>query len=111
MALGMVVHELATNALKYGALSIAKGHVVVTWSLAKAEGASRLVIVWREQDGPQVVPPTRHGFGTELITRTLAHTLDGEAKFDFAAAGLQVTLSIFDPALGSVAKHAEGATP
>ena len=56
-------------------------------------------------------PPTDHGFGTDLITRTLRDALDGEAQFDYAAAGLQITLSTpFDPALGSMAKPAEGAT-
>ncbi len=98
LALGMAVHELATNAVKYGGLSLPEGRVDVTWKLTTAEDAEAgapmkwLVLDWIETGGPPVSPPSRSGFGTLLIQRGLAHELGGGATLDFDAAGLRARL-------------------
>jgi len=84
LALGLVVHELATNAAKYGALKAEAGCVTVRWRVAGGE----LRLTWRETGGPPVVPPTRQGFGSRLIERSLAGQLAGAARLDFAPDGL-----------------------
>src|SRR5262245_10558557 len=90
LALGLIVNELVTNALKYGALAKGKGRVSVTWGVEKG----RLVITWLERDGPKVSKPARRGFGTELIERELKSTLGGRVTFDYAPAGIEVQISI-----------------
>jgi two-component system CheB/CheR fusion protein len=90
LALGMVFHELTTNALKYGALSKAKGRVAVTWEVEKG----RLVITWLERDGPEIAKPNRRGFGTELIERELKSVLSARVTFDYAPEGVEVRISI-----------------
>ena len=84
LSLALVLHELATNALKYGALSAPGGRVRVRWS---REGG-KLRLAWREEGGPAVVPPTRRGFGSMLIERSVAHNLGGTARLDFRPEGL-----------------------
>jgi two-component sensor histidine kinase/CHASE1-domain containing sensor protein len=99
VALGMALHELTTNAVKYGALSNPKGRILLDWSLAEREaGAERLTLRWREMDGPPVVPPSRRGFGTRLIAGGLAHQLDGKVDLDFAPTGVCCTISFDIPA-------------
>jgi two-component system CheB/CheR fusion protein len=93
LALGLVVHELATNATKYGALSNSEGRVTVGWSIGGGERRS-LALTWRESDGTAVKKPKRKGFGTELIEREVSGTLGGKAAFDYAADGLKVRISI-----------------
>ncbi|HXL63964.1 MAG TPA: HWE histidine kinase domain-containing protein [Xanthobacteraceae bacterium] len=83
-ALAMAVHELATNAVKYGALSTAAGKVRVQWSLGPA---NRLSLFWQETGGPAVSVPRKEGFGTRAITRMLGQ-LDGEVKFNWLEEGL-----------------------
>jgi two-component system CheB/CheR fusion protein len=90
LALGLVFHELATNAAKYGALSTAKGRLSVTWTVSEG----RLVIDWHEKGGPKVSPPGRRGFGTELIERQIKGTFAGDVMFDYASPGLAVRISI-----------------
>jgi len=97
-ALAMVLHELATNAVKYGALSIATGHVRVHWS---CEDDARLVLRWVERDGPSVKPPSRQGFGTRVIEQILRHQLAGEVRFEWRPEGLACEM-----ALPGVATHA-----
>jgi PAS domain S-box-containing protein len=80
----VIVHELATNAAKYGALSIPKGRVEVEWA-RDADG--RLVLRWIETDGPPVKPPTRQGFGTRVVER-MVRGLAGEIRFNWRAEGL-----------------------
>jgi two-component system CheB/CheR fusion protein len=92
LALGMVIHELATNAMKHGALSVPEGRVDVTWSVKDGERGRCLILNWREAGGPAVSKPIRKGFGSELIARTLGYELEGEATIDFAAEGLRTTL-------------------
>ncbi|MDP2212758.1 CHASE domain-containing protein [Phenylobacterium sp.] len=93
VALGMALHELTTNAVKYGALSDEKGRIAVEWELAELNAdAERLTLRWREMDGPPVSPPTRRGFGTRLIVGGLAHQLDGAVDLDFAPDGVRCTI-------------------
>ena len=87
-ALTMAVHELATNAVKYGALSVDAGRVAVCWRVEPASGTDRLWIEWREQGGPPVTPPKRRGFGSRLVERGLAMELQGEAEIDFRPEGV-----------------------
>jgi len=84
VALGLLVHELSTNAAKYGALASAEGCVSVNWSVR--EGL--LDLLWTETGGPPVAPPTRRGFGSRLIERSLEGSLGGRASLDFAPDGL-----------------------
>jgi len=84
--LALVFHELATNAVKYGALSVDRGRVELAWTF---EGASqRLEVTWAESRGPKVVPPTRRGFGSRLISRALTGELQGRAEMTFEPDGL-----------------------
>lgn len=83
-ALTLALHELTTNAAKYGALSVDDGWIEVTWS---CEGAL-LDLVWREHAGPRVAAPTRSGFGTLLVTRNLEVAFSGKAAIDFAPGGV-----------------------
>ncbi len=82
--LGLVFHELVTNAMKHGALSRPDGRVVVDW---RSEGGN-VQLTWREQNGPTVAPPTRHGFGTMIVTESLK-SLSGSNTFTFDPAGLR----------------------
>jgi len=84
VALGMGIHELATNAVKYGALSVPDGRVAVTWSVE--DGVLRLI--WTERGGPPVTPPARRGFGARLLERGLAAELSGGVELTYDATGL-----------------------
>ena len=90
IALGLVMHELATNAAKYGALSCAGGRVEVDWSLCPD---GQLAIHWREREGPPVRPPVKAGFGTEMIRRTLA-AQRGEASMHYNPSGFECGLRV-----------------
>jgi PAS domain S-box-containing protein len=98
-ALAMALHELATNAAKYGALSAPGGHVEVSW--AKTENGP-LSIVWSERGGPKVAPPSRRGLGTTILARALAGSLRGESKMDWRPTGLVCTLELPAKALETV---------
>lgn len=86
--IGMALHELATNALKYGALSAPGGKVVLSW----AEQDGSFTIDWRETGGPMVIQPQRDGFGTTLIRHIPARSLDAEVALDYAATGVHWSL-------------------
>jgi two-component sensor histidine kinase/PAS domain-containing protein len=101
LALGMVFHELATNAAKHGALSQAKGCVEVDWRLE----AERLEVTWRERRGPPVTPPQRRGFGSRLIKAALETELRGSASLDYAPDGLSCRLA-FPLGTGAPAQQA-----
>jgi PAS domain S-box-containing protein len=92
-ALGMVLHELATNAAKYGAWSMPEGRVAVRWRV-RAGDPRRLVLEWTEQGGPPVKPPCRRGFGTLLVERSLAHEINGSAELDFRPEGLRCAIEL-----------------
>ncbi|MCB2053214.1 MAG: sensor histidine kinase [Geminicoccaceae bacterium] len=90
--LALMLNEMATNALKYGALSVPTGTLSIDWS---GEGGA-LTIEWREKGGPPVQPPTRTGYGSQFI-RSGAMSLGGAVAFDFAATGLRCTLTLPAP--------------
>lgn len=87
-ALTLALHELATNAAKYGALSNDGGGIIVTWIY----DAGMLDFTWRERDGPAVVAPIRKGFGSMLITRNLGVAFAGKVDVDYLEAGLECRL-------------------
>ncbi len=97
LTLGMAIHELATNAAKYGALSTKEGIVEVVWDLDLHD---RLRIRWTERAGPPVEVPKRIGFGRQLLERATAAGLKGGVELDFAPAGLACTITI--PTSGNV---------
>ncbi|MBU4436227.1 MAG: PAS domain-containing protein [Alphaproteobacteria bacterium] len=88
LSLSMALHELATNAVKYGALSVPEGRVTIAWDMAPSDGAERLDLTWTETGGPPVTPPSRRGFGSRLIERGLAAELSGEAVIRFEPQGV-----------------------
>jgi PAS domain S-box-containing protein len=90
LAFSLLLHELGTNALKYGALSAEGGRVSLRWSLRGEGAATELAVVWQESGGPRVVPPERRGFGALLIRRGLLG--EGGAEIDYAPEGLRVEL-------------------
>ena len=92
IAIALALHELATNAVKYGALSTSEGHIDFSWSLSKGSGPRELTATWREIDGPRVSPPTRAGFGTRLIERGLAADLNGEVRIAYPVDGVVCTI-------------------
>jgi PAS domain S-box-containing protein len=95
LSLAMLFHELATNAAKYGALSIDAGQVAVDWDCEVLDsGDRRLTLRWRERGGPPVAPPTRRGFGSRLIERTATHDLRGTVELAYEAEGLTVRLDL-----------------
>jgi len=89
--LGMVFHELATNASKHGALSKPGGRIDVSWRLRDTDPANgqRIELSWIERDGPPVHPSSKHGFGTGLITRSVDYELAGKATLEYAPDGLR----------------------
>ena len=88
--LSMAIHELTTNAIKYGALSNEAGRIEIAWSLAPNAAGDSLRLRWQEMAGPRVVPPSRKGFGSHLIERSLAGELGGEVSI------------VYDPTVWSV---------
>ena len=92
LAISMVLNELTTNAVKYGALSHDKGRVVISWSRDDTAEVSLVTLDWQEIDGPAVRPPADHGFGTTLIERSVQYELQGEAILDYAQTGLKCRL-------------------
>jgi PAS domain S-box-containing protein len=90
-AMAMALHELVTNAVKYGALSAPNGRVKVAWQLLPGK---RLVLRWTENGGPPVTPPTRQGFGTRVMERMICGQLHGEVNFDWRPEGVACEISI-----------------
>jgi two-component sensor histidine kinase len=92
MALNLILHELCTNAVKHGALSVASGRVEVSWSTEETEGSKQVRLVWSESGGPDVQPPKRKGFGIKLIKRLVPHELNGETDVRYETGGFQCEL-------------------
>ena len=93
--IGIALHELSTNAAKYGALSNHSGHVTVTWHFDDADaGPRRLKMVWREERGPTVAEPTRKGFGHIVMDRIAGQALNGKSGTAFAPEGVIWTLDV-----------------
>lgn len=89
-ALSMAVHELATNAIKYGALSTPTGLVQVGWEVENGN----VSLSWRESGGPEVLPPKHFGFGNELLTAALKYELKADANLDFRPTGLNFSVRL-----------------
>lgn len=104
LSLALAVHELATNATKYGALSVKDGRVHISWSEAMEEGSEscRFQFVWHETGGPAVAEPTKKGFGSRLITRVLASDFAGAVTIQYLPDGLICQLNA--PALSVTAR-------
>jgi two-component sensor histidine kinase len=89
VALGIVFHELATNAVKHGALSNDSGTVSVSWSLTDGQAVA---LQWQENGGPEVSPPSRAGFGSRLVKLELTHELNGDVELIYDKSGLKVAM-------------------
>jgi PAS domain S-box-containing protein len=89
---GMAIHELTTNAAKYGALSNRTGRVTVAWDLEPVGPAGTLRLTWRESGGPPVSPPRRQGFGSRLLHRVLITQVQAEVLTDYAPDGFSLTM-------------------
>jgi two-component sensor histidine kinase len=98
-AIGLALHELATNAGKYGALSMDKGHVDICWEIE----SDVLIMSWTERDGPPVSKPKQRGFGTTVIETMANHSLDGAVDLDYAPSG--VTWRLACPAANALERR------
>jgi PAS domain S-box-containing protein len=94
LALGIAFHELATNAVKYGAFSNTAGSIALSWTIEPMPEGDRLILHWQEKDGPPVTPPTRKGIGSRVIERGLPHELGGKVSLDYRVNGLVCTINI-----------------
>ncbi|RDI58690.1 sensor histidine kinase [Microvirga subterranea] len=94
LSLSMALHELCTNALKYGALKEPGGRVLVSWEMVATADGNRLVMRWQETGGPPVTPPTRKGFGSRLIEGGLARELNGQVAIAYETAGVVCTIDV-----------------
>jgi PAS domain S-box-containing protein len=112
LAIAMALHELSTNAAKYGALSKETGQVAVVWQIEGKGADRRLVLHWQESGGPPVTTPKRKGFGSRLIERALAAELSGEVRVEYQSSGLECTIIAPLPAgqelLGGPSGHTGG---
>lgn len=91
--ISLILHELATNAMKYGALSAPEGHVRVQWHVSR-NSAPQLRLCWQEHDGPPVKPPATTGFGTRLIEFVTSRELGGRVELDYLPSGLTVEITL-----------------
>jgi two-component sensor histidine kinase len=89
---GMAIHELTTNAVKHGALSVPDGRVEVAWEVKALENGRRLHLEWIERDGPLVAEPTRRGFGSTLLQRVLTAQVQAQIDIDYQPTGLRFTM-------------------
>jgi PAS domain S-box-containing protein len=95
LTLAMVLHELTTNAAKYGSLSVPAGRVDLHWRIVHAPSQQPILwLEWRESGGPQVSPPERQGFGSRFIEGSIGSELQGTARLSFDPAGLRCTMEI-----------------
>ena len=88
LALSLAIHELATNAMKYGALTAAGGHVSITWTSEQQDGQPKFVFAWRESGGPPASQPASVGFGSRLISRVLQDDFKGTVEVSYESTGL-----------------------
>jgi two-component sensor histidine kinase len=93
LSLGLAVNELATNAVKYGALSVDDGQVAISWRAGAPTSDEEFRFMWEERNGPSVARPTRQGFGSRLIEQALAGDFGGKVQMDYNVAGLRCELS------------------
>jgi two-component system, chemotaxis family, CheB/CheR fusion protein len=93
--MALAIHELATNALKYGALSKASGRIDVNWQVDDRGSVPELTFNWIEKHGPRIDgPPSIRGFGTELLEKTVAYELKGKTELEFLPPGLRCTIKL-----------------
>jgi two-component sensor histidine kinase len=97
LALGIAFHELATNAVKYGAFSGENGCVRIGWTIEPSPQGARVILCWREENGPPVTPPSKKGFGSRVIERGLALELGGTTLLDYRPDGVVCTIDIPAP--------------
>jgi two-component sensor histidine kinase len=93
LALSLAIHELATNAMKYGALTVASGRVSITWEIEDQQGEPKFVFVWQELGGPPASKPTSVGFGSRLISRVLQDDFRGTVEVSYGSTGLVCRLT------------------
>jgi two-component sensor histidine kinase len=93
VVLSMILHEIATNAAKYGALSNDSGSVTLDWEILGEDSAPQLRLIWTETGGPPVTAPVRRGFGSSLIERSARDQLAGDATVDFLPCGVVYTVT------------------
>jgi two-component sensor histidine kinase len=93
VVLSMILHEIATNAAKYGALSNETGTVALNWEVTREDAVPKLRLIWTEAGGPPVVEPVQRGFGSQLIERSARDQLGGEATVDFLPRGVVYTVT------------------
>jgi two-component sensor histidine kinase len=103
--IGLALHELGTNATKYGALSVPKGKVLVQWAMETVDSVLRFRLTWRERGGPPVKPPQRSGFGRRLIEDVMAQKFNAKVALTFATEGVAWTV---DAAAADVLKGGHG---
>jgi two-component sensor histidine kinase len=84
----LALHELATNAAKYGALSNHTGRVHINWSVLKPNGYHQFIFRWQERGGPYVIPPTEKGFGSAVLEQVMAEYFENPPRIEFAADGV-----------------------
>ncbi|WP_210166508.1 sensor histidine kinase [Microvirga vignae] len=106
MPFAMALHELATNAVKYGSLSAEAGELQIIWNLIKTDEGPQLSLTWTETGGPLTWKPTRKGFGSRLIERGLSRELGGSVTLDYRPTGLVCTFSFPLPEAETVDYHA-----
>lgn len=94
LGLGLILHELASNALKYGSLSAPGGRVSLSWQVRRAPDGRVLHLRWKEHGGPEVAPPAHHGFGSILIRRSLAKVLNSSVEHEFKPEGVEAVVTL-----------------
>jgi two-component system CheB/CheR fusion protein len=103
-----VVHELATNAVKYGALSVPEGRVTVTWKIGRWNRDAALIVHWREVGGPEVTVPSHQSFGSKLISQQIRFELHGDAVVNYLPTGLEADFMV---PIGETCERAEASDP
>ena len=102
--LALLLHELAPNATKHGALSVAEGHVTVAWTLTGGQDEERLTLRWHEQGGPPVTPPQRRGFGSRLIESELSGAAGQMVRLAYEPGGAICAVEVPTASLRSASK-------
>ena len=91
--LSMAIHELATNAVKYGALSMENGHIDISWDAHDRGNENEFQLRWRERTSPIAPQPARRGFGSEFLEKSIPHMLHGRFERTFGSDGIECTVS------------------
>lgn len=100
----LLLHEMMTNAAKYGGLSVPSGKLDISWTIDKSGNCN---LSWVESGGPEVSPPTRRGFGSNLIEKTISHDLGGSVEMNFAPEGLKASITLPAEHLRTVSERRE----